>query len=120
MISNSEFLILPAIKIGTTYIKSVFYVDICGNPIDLTGYTAKMQFRNTLQSDVALIDLSTDNNTIVISGAAGQITFTISSVITSMLTPWVNLDYDLFIYSPTAVVTPVIGGRIPIVGSAIQ
>mgnify|MGYP003559578829 FL=1 len=47
-------------------------------PIDLTGYTAKMQVRVDARSDDVIIDLSTENGGIEIDGPAGIVTLIFS------------------------------------------
>jgi hypothetical protein len=42
--------------------------------INLTGYTARMQVRSTLESAEALIELTTANGRIALGGSAGTIT----------------------------------------------
>lgn len=45
-----------------------------GNPIDLTGYTARMQLRETYQSASPAIALTSDNGRLEITAATGTIT----------------------------------------------
>ena len=45
-----------------------------GDAIDLTGYTAKMQLRKTVKSDIVLLELSTANGGIELGGVLGTIT----------------------------------------------
>lgn len=121
MEANNLSLTLPPIVVGQTYIKSVYWETSCGVPIMLPGYTAKMQFRVTVLSNGSpVIDLSTENGTIIIDEDNGIVTITIPSNVTAALTPYVNLYYDLFVYSSTGIPTPLIAGTVQILGSTIQ
>lgn len=43
-------------------------------PVDLTGYTARMQVRPSAGSNIVLLDLTTENGGITLGGAEGTIT----------------------------------------------
>jgi len=60
------------IEEGSTFSQRWTYKDVNGNPIDLTGYTARMQVREKHSSSTAVIDIS-DGNGITLGGAAGTI-----------------------------------------------
>lgn len=47
------------IEQGATLEKTIQYTDSEGNPVDLTGYTARMQFRNAPKGTVLYASLST-------------------------------------------------------------
>ena len=49
---------------------NLIWKDSAGVPIDLTGYTAKMQVRQRYASDDAVLSLSTTAGTIVLGGVA--------------------------------------------------
>lgn len=105
---------------GTTLIRQIQYLDPYGNPVNLNRYTAAMDFRSTVQdTGNPIISLSTSNSSIVINGVAGTVTFTISSTITSTLTDGQKMVYNLFIYSPTNIVTSLIAGPAYVEGSTI-
>lgn len=52
---------------------------------DLTGFTARMQVRRTIESTTALIELTTENSGIIIVGIEGKITVFMSASQTSEL-----------------------------------
>jgi hypothetical protein len=62
-------------------------------PIPLTGYTAQMQIRETLESTTVLAELSTSNGRIIID----PINFTISMKLSAALTG--TFDFDASVYS---------------------
>lgn len=89
------------IEQGATFIFPVLYLNENGTPVNLTGYTAKMQIRETYPSDVALVTISTENGGIVIDPLIGRLDLTIDADITRALpAPWEGV-YDVFVYAPT-------------------
>lgn len=70
-----------------------------GDPVDLTGRTAKMQVRSSYRSDVVLLELSTENGGITLGGTAGTVDRLITAAQTSAL-PARGCVYDLELYSP--------------------
>lgn len=67
---------------GSVWNYQVTYQDPSGNPINLTGYSAKMQLRSLPSDPHAALTLSSQNGDIVITGALGQINITASSTAT--------------------------------------
>jgi hypothetical protein len=101
------------IEQGTTTVKVLQYTDSSGNPIPLTGYTARMQMRPTVGSLIKYLDLATSPGTgIVITALTGVITITISAA-TSATIPTDGV-YDLEIESGSGVVTRLLQGAISI------
>lgn len=69
-------------------------------PIDLTGYTAKMQVRATAGGPAIFLDYNTSNGKIVLGGVTGTITIIIAPADTTTFTvapEWRRAVYDLFI-----------------------
>ena len=58
---------------GSTWTLQLVYNDPQGAPINLTGYTAKMQVRRKFDSATAVLTLSTSNGGISITGNTGTI-----------------------------------------------
>lgn len=87
----------PADPTGSTYLL-----------YDLTGYTARMQVRRTLESASPEIELTTANSGILLGGVAG----TFEIVMTSTQTAALDSDgvYDLEIISAGGTVSRVIQG----------
>jgi len=79
--------------------------------IDLTGYTARMQIRRTLQSDV-IKDLSTENGKITITGVEGKISLSLTSQDTTGITT--NGVYDLDLIKEGNTYT-IFGGKITLI-----
>ena len=79
---------------GSVWSVIFVYKDPNDNPINLTGFTAAMQLRQTYESAVADLTLTTSNGGIVITGATGTITVTATDEQTEALTPG-DYVYDL-------------------------
>ena len=79
-------------------------------PIDLTGYTARMQIRAKLEDAVALFELTTEdlNNGIVINNTNKTISLNISATNTAAFT-WLTGVYSLELISGTTVSTLITG-----------
>lgn len=77
---------------GATYNLVVVYKDDSGTPVNLTGFSAYMQLRESYDSTVADLTLSTANGGIVIDGINGEIT------ITATATQTVALVSDFYVY----------------------
>jgi hypothetical protein len=83
-------------------------VGASSNPVDLTGYTATMQFRPFTGSPVLLYDASSD---IILGGVAGTITLTISATDTETFT-WGPAVYDLLLTDSSGNVTALLKGSV--------
>lgn len=63
-------------------------------PVNLTGCTARMQARPTVESTTVLLSLNTENGGITLGGAAGTIRLQLSATATALIT-WKQAVYDL-------------------------
>lgn len=93
---------------GATYGRLITLYDSAGNPLNLTGYTAKMQIRETYDSPTAILELSTSNGKIVLGGALGTVTLTAAAADMNFTAE--QYVYDLEITSGAGVITRVIMG----------
>lgn len=86
------------------------------NPVDMTGYTARMQVRSSAASDVVLLSLTTGNGRIFIDNVAKTIALSISADDTAALT-FTRGVYDFEMVSPggTPVVTQLLRGGMTVV-----
>jgi hypothetical protein len=83
-------------------------------PVPLTGYTAQMQIRETLESTAVIHQLTTGGNGIVINTSDSTIFVTIPAAVTR------NFTFDTAVYSleltdSSGVVTPFIAGNLTLV-----
>lgn len=73
------------IQAGGTFGKVILWADACGDPIDITGATAKMDCKYKLSDASAFLSLSTANGRISIDGAAGKLTLLVDAADTEDL-----------------------------------
>jgi hypothetical protein len=78
--------------------------------VNLGGYTARLNVRETYSSASAILTLTTENNGITLGGAAGTITLTASATTTAALTAPFSGVYDLELVSGGGVVTRLLEG----------
>lgn len=81
------------------------------SPVNLAGYTAKMQIRSKPESKALILELSTTNGRIVLNETTGSIRLLISATITATLSVCDKAVYDLFLYNGD-VKTPVLTGNV--------
>jgi len=63
-------------------------------PVDLTGYTARMHIRDSVDDAATLLELTTENSRIVLDGSAGTIQLSISATDTAAIS-FTQGVYDL-------------------------
>lgn len=96
---------------GATFSRTITWTDAARNAINITGYTARMHVRSLVTSATTIIELTTANGRITISGpTAGQVTLTISATDTAAI-PADKYVYDLELVSPAGVVNRIIEGN---------
>jgi hypothetical protein len=86
------------IEQGTTFRRTLTWKDSVGNPVNLTGYTGKMQIREKPTDPVA-IQLDSTNGGVAFNGSQGQVLLYISAVNTTLLT-LKRYVYDLELTAP--------------------
>ena len=96
------------IEQGATFSQVITYKE-AGVAINLTGYTARLQVRSTLESATSVVELTTANSRIALGGAAGTISLTISATDTAALTAGRGV-YDLELVSGSGIVTRLLQG----------
>lgn len=67
------------IEQGATFELSIVWKDDEGTPIDITGYSARMQIRQTYDTDPVISLTSASGGGIVLGGATGTIDITIGA-----------------------------------------
>lgn len=104
---------------GATFAKTVTWKDGEGDPVNLTGFTARMHIRESYAaSDTAVTPLTTENGGITLGGAAGTIALLIPASAMALLDipdvpgtpPKKNYVYDLELISAGGVVTKLLHG----------
>jgi hypothetical protein len=101
------------IEQGATFNPVLTYTDSAEPPvpINLTGYTARMQIRLKRTSSGFLHELTTENGGITLGGAAGTIILLITSGDTTAFT-FTSAVYDLELIDGSAVVTRLLQGSV--------
>lgn len=96
------------IEQGATFTLSATWKDSTGAPVNLTGYSARMQVRPDYESEEVLVSI-TSTSGIVLGGALGTIVATVSATDTQKLNIQKGV-YDLELQSTGGVVTRLLQG----------
>lgn len=78
---------------GATFGQQLTWL-IDDDPVDLTGYTARMQIREKYTSTIYNLNLTTENGGITLGGDLGTISLLVSASVTSEIVPK-EYVYDL-------------------------
>jgi len=81
------------------------------DPVNLTGWTARMKIMKSLSADAVLLELTTENGGIVLGGIAGTITIKITDAQSALLTP-ATLRYILEMIDPSGYVDRLLQGTL--------
>jgi hypothetical protein len=103
---------------GSVWDLEITYKDPNDVPINLTGFTAKMQLRKEYNSTVADLTLTTGGGGIVITGATGIVDISASAAQTAALDPTYYV-YDLELISGTNI-SRLIQGQITVAEQVTQ
>ena len=101
------------IEQGATFSHRLEWKDSREQPIDLTGYTARMQVRAKKSSDTVLVELTTANGRITLGGANGTIDLKIEATVTAGFN-WTKGVYDLELESGAGFVTRLVEGNVTV------
>jgi len=101
------------IEQGATYNQPLVWKDSSGTAVNVTGYTARMQIRKTVDATTIILTLTTENGRIIVGGANGLITLLVSAADTAALTTFCGV-YDLEVISPAGVVTRLLEGQVEV------
>lgn len=99
------------IEQGATFDNTITWQDQNGDPIDNSGYTARMKVRADDDEGTEIIELTTENSRIVLGGSNGEIQLIISASDTAGLTEFETGVYDLELVNGSTV-TRLIQGKI--------
>lgn len=101
------------IEQGATFVRSFVWKADDGTPVNLTGYTARMQVRQGYSAQDALLEATTENGRLQIVGASGQVTLTLTAEDTGAI-DWRRGRYDLELVAPDGTVKRLVEGVISI------
>lgn len=107
------------IEQGATFSREVVWKDSDGVVVDLTGYTARMQLREYLDSSSAFVEMTTGNGRITITAEEGKLALEIPASVTGGITQESGY-YDLEVESSSGVVTRLLQGRVTIDGNVTR
>lgn len=100
------------IEKGATFNETLVYRDPSGTLINLTGFTARMQIRETQDSADPIVDLTTGDG-ITLGGSAGTIQIFISDTDTSAIVETEGVyDFELISPDPDNYVDRIMEGRV--------
>lgn len=97
---------------GATFTATITWRDANQILVNLTGYTARMQLRTSLNSGSVALELTTENSRIALGGAGGTISLLISATDTAALGAGTYV-YDLELVSGS-VVTRLLKGTVTV------
>lgn len=101
------------IEQGATFTLNLVYKDSAGTPINLSGYSARMQIRRTYTSPSALATFTTQNGRIVLGTSSGTVAVKGDAALTAALAAKTAV-YDLELVNPAGDVTRLIRGAVTI------
>lgn len=96
---------------GGTFSQQFTWRDQNNAPVNLTGYTARMMARASVDSASPFVTLTTENGGIALGGAAGTITLAMSAAQTAALAAQ-NGVYDLELVSGSGAVSRLLAGNL--------
>jgi hypothetical protein len=104
---------------GATFTRQLTWKDSAGSAVNLTGYTARMQLRQSIDaSGAAVLSLTTENNRIVLGGTAGTIDLSVTATTMETVSPYTYV-YDLELITGS-VVTRLVQGTFEVRGEVTR
>jgi uncharacterized protein YjlB len=104
---------------GATLSRVITWRDSARNPYNITGYTARMHVRSTVESATTILELTTANSRITLGGATGQVTLTVTATDMTAV-PAGKYVYDLELVSSTGVVSRLVQGNFAVRGEVTR
>lgn len=83
---------------GATFSEQIEWKDESGTPVNLTGFTARLHMRETLEAADPFLTLTTENGGITLGGVAGTIQLLASATQTTAITA-ISGVYDIELVS---------------------
>lgn len=101
------------IEQGATFLKTFIWKDSEEEPVDITGYTARMQIRRKKSSTSAEYSATTENGGITLGDTAGTVVVTIPATDTAEF-EFTKGVYDIELVDPQGGVTRLIEGGVEV------
>lgn len=99
------------VEVGATFRMNVVWNDPDGNPIDNTGYEARMQFRKKYGAAAIIMSFTTADLSIILGGADGSIAIKGLATLTEDITDRYGV-YDLEMLAPNGDVDRILKGAV--------
>lgn len=104
---------------GATFSRQLTWKDTAGSAVNLTGYTGRMQLRSQIDATgAAVLELTTENNRIVLGGTAGTIDLSVAATAMADVVASTYV-YDLELVSGS-VVTRLVQGTFEVRGEVTR
>lgn len=97
------------IEQGATFTLNLRWLDSEGTPIDITGYTARMQVRRKYSDKTSVLSLTSQDNEIILGDSLGTIDVTASDEKTAAINIKAGV-YDLELETPSGDVVRLVQG----------
>jgi hypothetical protein len=101
------------IEQGATFRLSLVWKDSSNVPVNLTGYTARMQVRRSYTDTVIQLAMTTESGSITLGGSAGTINVVSAATATKDIAARAGV-YDLELMSSNGVVTRLVEGKVTV------
>lgn len=98
---------------GASLSLPLVWKDSAGVVVNITGYTARLHVRQSIEDVATLLTLTTENGGIVVDGPAGKITLTMTAAATAALT-FTSGVYDLELIAAGGVVSRLLMGKVKV------
>lgn len=98
---------------GATFTQPFVWKDGDGDPVDLTGYAARMQVRKSVQAKDVLLEATTANGRIVIYPLTGTFTLSLPAAVTESL-DWLCGRYDIELVASDGFVVRILEGTVSV------
>jgi hypothetical protein len=108
------------IEQGATFRRVITWKTSAGVPVNLTGYSAKMQVRERVRDTDVVLECSTANGRITLGGSAGTITIVAQDEVTALLSEMPKAVYDLELTSGGGEVTRLLRGNAEIIAEVTR
>jgi hypothetical protein len=100
------------IQQGADFVRRFIWKNAAKKPINLTGYSARLQLRDAVGGTV-LAELSTDNGGIALGGAAGTVTVSIPGAETALYS-FKSAVYDMLLTGPSGSRRRLVEGKVTV------
>jgi len=103
------------IEQGATFVWPITYLESDGSVVNLAGYTAAMQIRQTIEATGTVANLTTENGGISIDVDQALITVLIPAAVSGTMAAPFEGRYDLLLYSTSGLVEKLLYGPAKVV-----